>query len=74
VLLPANVGFLAIQSVDSSDEHYSSGAQIMSYLSIVSTVGSILLASRLLLRQTEKMHKADHMVKSCSNFYTFLLL
>ena len=71
MLLPANVGFLAIQSVDTSDKHYSSGAQIMSYLSIAATVGSILLGLRLLLRQTDKMHKADHVVKLCSNFTHF---
>ena len=68
------MGFLAIQSVDSSDKHYSSEAQIMSYLSIAATVGSILLGLRLLLRQTEKIHKADKVVKLRSNFYRFLAL
>ena len=73
MLLSANVGFLAIQSVDSSDmEHYSSGAQTMSYLSIATTVGSILLGLRLLLRQTEKMNNIHNVVKLCSDFHTFL--
>ena len=68
MLLSANVGFLAIQSVDISDRHYSSGAQIASYLSIVTTVGSILLGMRLLLRQTHIMNKTDDAVRLGGNF------
>jgi len=64
VLLNGNVGFLAIQSVDNLDTKLSSAAQISSYLSIVASVGSILLGL-LLRRQTKNkvMHKADDVVR-----------
>ncbi|RDB29917.1 hypothetical protein Hypma_014083 [Hypsizygus marmoreus] len=50
VLLNANVAFLAIQSVDVGHESYRSPAQIASYASIVSSIGSIIIGL-LLLRQ-----------------------
>jgi hypothetical protein len=51
VLLNANVAFLAIQSVDSSGSMgHSSNAQIASYLSIVDSVGTMLLGL-LLVRE-----------------------
>lgn len=70
MLLNGNVGFLAIQSVDNSDKHYLSGAQIASYLSIVASVGSILLGLKLLLRQRKSKltHKDDILVRLPSNF------
>ncbi|EJF57927.1 hypothetical protein DICSQDRAFT_157070 [Dichomitus squalens LYAD-421 SS1] len=49
VLLNANVAFLAIPSVDSGNGHVTA-AQISSYLSVVTSVGSILLGL-LLIRQ-----------------------
>ena len=49
VLLNANVAFLAIPSVDTGDGHVSA-AQISSYLSIVTSVGCILVGL-LLIRQ-----------------------
>ena len=73
MLLSTNVGFLAIQSVDSSDNRYSSGAQISSYLSIVTTVGSILLGLRLLLRQNTSIQKAVGVVRLRSRFYNLTL-
>ena len=49
VLLNANVAFLAIPSVDNGNGNVTA-AQISSYLSIVTSVGSILLGL-LLIRQ-----------------------
>lgn len=50
VQLNANVAFLAIQSVDNETVAYRSPIQIASYLSIVASIGSILLGL-LLVRQ-----------------------
>jgi len=71
VLLNGNVGFLAIQSVDMKN---SSAAQISSYLSIVASVGSILLGL-LLRRQTKNkvMHRVDDVVSYASKISHFLL-
>jgi chaperone required for assembly of F1-ATPase len=56
VLLNANVAFLAIPSVDESPE--ASPAQIASLLSIVSSVGSIILGL-LLVRQHRTKAKEE---------------
>ncbi|KAF9554524.1 hypothetical protein CPC08DRAFT_766641 [Agrocybe pediades] len=50
VMLNANVAFLAIQSVDIDAGSYRSPAQILSYMSVVTSVGSIVLGL-LLIRQ-----------------------
>jgi len=75
VLLNGNVGFLAIQSVDSLDTKLSSAAQIASYLSIVASVGSILLGL-LLRRQTKNkvIHKVDDVVSYASKLPISYLL
>jgi len=50
-MLNANVAFLAIQSVDNdSNDPHRLAAQICSYLSVVASVGSILLGL-LLVRE-----------------------
>jgi len=66
VLLNANVAFLAIQSVDQISENQSpdrSPAQIASYLSIIASIGSIILGL-LLIRQnrTKSRETADDVV------------
>ena len=75
MLLNGNVGFLAIQSVDSLDTKLSSAAQIASYLSIVASVGSILLGL-LLRRQTKNkvIHKVDDVVSYASKLPISYLL
>ncbi|KDR80110.1 hypothetical protein GALMADRAFT_242351 [Galerina marginata CBS 339.88] len=64
VVLTANVAFLAIQSVDSKPDNlpYRSPAQISSYLSVVASIGSIVLGL-LLMRQnrTRSRESADEM-------------
>ena len=55
-MLNANVAFLAIQSVDQISENNNpdrSPAQIASYLSIIASIGSIILGL-LLIRQNRK--------------------
>jgi hypothetical protein len=54
VLLNANVGFLAINSVDVSGR---SPAQIASYMSLVASLGSILLG--LLLSHNQIMDQSQ---------------
>jgi len=66
VLLNANVAFLAIQSVDQISENNNpdrSPAQIASYLSIIASIGSIILGL-LLIRQnrTKSRETADDVV------------
>ncbi|KAF9019693.1 hypothetical protein BDZ89DRAFT_1072834 [Hymenopellis radicata] len=57
VLLNANVAFLAIQSVDeTSDNPSRSAAQITSYLSVITSIGSIILGL-LLVRQNRSKAK-----------------
>lgn len=75
MLLNGNVGFLAIQSVDGLDTKLSSAAQIASYLSIVASVGSILLGL-LLRRQTKNkvIHKVDDVVSYASKLPISYLL
>ena len=50
VLLNANVAFLAIPSVDPGSNNNRTAAQIVSYISIVTSTGSIIIAL-LLIRQ-----------------------
>ncbi|KAK0237922.1 hypothetical protein EDD85DRAFT_832343 [Armillaria nabsnona] len=55
VLLNANVAFLAIQSVDeSSDNPGRSPAQISSYISIIASIGSIILGLLLIRKNRSK--------------------
>lgn len=57
VLLNANVAFLAIQSVDEASSSPSrSAAQITSYLSVITSIGSIILGL-LLVRQNRSKAK-----------------
>ncbi|KAH9947518.1 hypothetical protein B0H21DRAFT_329202 [Amylocystis lapponica] len=55
VLLTANVGFLAIQSVDSSTS-FRSAAQIASYISTLCSVGSLLLCTILSRQHRNNAH------------------
>ncbi|KAF8155641.1 hypothetical protein B0H34DRAFT_808691 [Crassisporium funariophilum] len=56
VLLNANVAFLAIQSVDIDHNPYRSPAQISSYLSVIASIGSIILGL-LLVRQNRTKNR-----------------
>ncbi|KAF9485028.1 hypothetical protein BDN70DRAFT_705879 [Pholiota conissans] len=60
VMLTSNVGFLAIQSVDTDNNPFRSAAQILSYLSVVTNIGTLILGL-LLMRQnrTKKKDTAD---------------
>ncbi len=54
-MLNANVAFLAIQSVDdSSDKEGRSPAQIFSYISIIASIGSIILGLLLIRKNRSK--------------------
>ena len=55
VLLNANVAFLGIQSVDSA---HGSPAQISSYCSTITSIGSIILGL-LLLQQDQTKNRED---------------
>ncbi|KAI0366828.1 hypothetical protein BV20DRAFT_951560 [Pilatotrama ljubarskyi] len=59
VLLNANVAFLAIPSVDNDDEQLTA-AQITSYLSIVTSVGSIVLGLLLIRQHRVKSKDTAH--------------
>ncbi|KAK0212292.1 hypothetical protein DFS33DRAFT_16392 [Desarmillaria ectypa] len=55
VLLNANVAFLAIQSVDdASTEGGRSPAQISSYVSVIASIGSIILGTRMRAHDSSK--------------------
>ncbi|KAK0480557.1 hypothetical protein IW261DRAFT_1335466, partial [Armillaria novae-zelandiae] len=59
VLLNANVAFLAIQSIDdSSDKKGRSPAQISSYISIIASIGSIILGLLLIRKNRSKESRA----------------
>ena len=62
MLLNANVAFLAIPSVDPGD-HTRTPAQLASYISIVTSIGSVVIGL-LLLRQhrTKPQDAADEVV------------
>ncbi|KAJ7027933.1 hypothetical protein C8F04DRAFT_1121165 [Mycena alexandri] len=51
VVLTANVAFLAIQSVDDERAPYRSPTQILSYLSILTSIGGIIIRMLLLITQ-----------------------
>ena len=55
VVLNANVAFLSIQSVDTNHDPYRSPAQISSYCSIATSIGSIILGL-ILVRQSRTKH------------------
>ncbi|EIW78598.1 hypothetical protein CONPUDRAFT_145765 [Coniophora puteana RWD-64-598 SS2] len=57
VLLNANVGFLAIQSVDNGNNGQRSFTQIASYWSLSASVGSILLGTFLVRFHQSEGHK-----------------
>ncbi|KIY47429.1 hypothetical protein FISHEDRAFT_74728 [Fistulina hepatica ATCC 64428] len=57
VLLNANVAFLAIQSVDNGDNGHRSWIQIASYISVVTSVGSIIIG--LMLMRMNRMKSRD---------------
>jgi chaperone required for assembly of F1-ATPase len=63
VLLNANVAFLAIPSVDSGD-HVRTPAQLASYLSMVTSIGSIVIGLLLLRQHRTKPHDAAEEVVS----------
>jgi len=62
VLLNANVAFLAIPSVDSGN-HIRTPAQLSSYLSVITSIGSVVIGL-LLLRQhrTKPQDAAEEVV------------
>jgi len=65
VLLNANVGFLAIQSVDGSSGEPRSWTQIASYWSLTSSIGSIVLGAFLVRFHQGSVHKD---AKAVANF------
>ncbi|KAF8194135.1 hypothetical protein BJ912DRAFT_924219 [Pholiota molesta] len=64
IMLLSNVGFLAIQSVDTNADPFRSDAQIFSYLSVVANIGALILGL-LLIRQnrTKNRETADDVQK-----------
>ncbi|KAF9234478.1 hypothetical protein BU15DRAFT_23154, partial [Melanogaster broomeanus] len=66
VLLTTNVGFLAIQSVDSSTSR--SVRQITSFLSIVCSIASIMLGS-IFLERSRRLNSADTAAELLGRFY-----
>ncbi|KAJ2926597.1 hypothetical protein H1R20_g10501, partial [Candolleomyces eurysporus] len=56
VLLNANVAYLAIQSVDTDQPGYRSPVQLGCYLSIVASIGSIILGLLLLRQNRTRIH------------------
>jgi len=73
VLMNANVGFLAIQSVD-TDSSRRSPAQIASYLSVVSSIGSILLGLLLIRRHKTKTKETADEVQAYLNAHNHPLV
>jgi hypothetical protein len=60
ILLTANVAFLAIPSIDNGDNppDYRSPAQIASYLSVIFSIGGVILGL-VLLRLHRTMERAN---------------
>ncbi|RXW15951.1 hypothetical protein EST38_g9904 [Candolleomyces aberdarensis] len=56
VLLNANVAYLAIQSIDTNQPGYRSPVQLGCYLSIVASIGSIILGLLLLRQNRTRIH------------------
>jgi hypothetical protein len=63
VLLNANVAFLAIPSVDPGN-HIRTPAQLASYISIVTSIGSVVVGLLLLRQHRTKPHDAAEEVVS----------
>ena len=63
MLLIANVAFLAIPSVDSGDRSRSPG-QLISYLSVITSIGSIVMGLLLLRHHRTKPQDAAEEVVS----------
>ena len=53
-MLNANVAFLATQSIDDSVSPYRSPTQVASYLSIIASIGSIILGLLLVQQNRSK--------------------
>lgn len=56
MLLNANVAWLAIQSIDIDRNPYRSPIQVASYLSIVASIGSIILGLLLMRQNRTRAH------------------
>ncbi|RXW22040.1 hypothetical protein EST38_g3817 [Candolleomyces aberdarensis] len=56
VLLNANVAYLAVQSIDKNKPGYRSPVQIGCYLSVVASIGSIILGLLLLRQNRTRIH------------------
>ncbi|KAH6917967.1 hypothetical protein BKA70DRAFT_1415993 [Coprinopsis sp. MPI-PUGE-AT-0042] len=56
VLLNANVAFIAIQSIDTQEGSYRSPVQVASYLSIVASIGSIIIGLLLVRQNRTRAH------------------
>ncbi|KAJ7451562.1 hypothetical protein FB451DRAFT_701497 [Mycena latifolia] len=56
VILNANVAFLSINSVDTLDNGRHSVAQIASYLSVIASIGAIILGQLLVRQNRTKFH------------------
>ena len=63
MLLNANVAFLAIPSVDPGD-HIRTPAQLASFMSIVTSIGSVVVGLLLLRQHRTKPHDAAEEVVS----------
>ena len=63
MLLNANVAFLAIPSVDSGD-HTRTPTQVASYLSIITSTGSVVVSLLLLRQHRTKPHDSAEEVVS----------
>lgn len=66
-MLNANVAFLAIQSVDVDNDPHRSAAQIGSYLSVVASIGSIVLGLLLIRQNRTKNRETVHEVVSTAS-------
>ena len=64
VILAANMAFLAIQSVDNGGQSTPrrSAAQVASYISIITGLGSILLSLLLIRQNRSKKNDAEEAV------------
>ncbi|KAH6917962.1 hypothetical protein BKA70DRAFT_1554131 [Coprinopsis sp. MPI-PUGE-AT-0042] len=56
VLLNANVAFIAIQSIDTQEGSYRSPVQVASYLSIVASIGCIVIGLLLVRQNRTRAH------------------
>jgi len=72
ILLTANVALLAIPSVDNAQTHTRSAAQLASYLSITSSLGSIILG--LLNIHQNHSRSYDYAVSTCCCSYHYVCI